>query len=429
MRSASTGRDYDLYIHLPSTYGADKDKKYPVLYILDAQWDFKLMDSVLGGLVYDKFMPAIWKLGLLINGAGAVATAIVLVVISITKFAEGAWAVMVLVPVLVWLLMRMNHQYERERHELEQDLQSFAVTPRVRPMALLLVRDVDPKTIHALQYAKTLRAETLAVHLEDDPMHTLLLEAAWHQAGLSDDVPLRIARGGGDEADRLAGFVGALPVERDITVLVPVAYDVSTLERFSESRDGTKLTRALLPYEHVRVTLVRDHPDGVHPLSHDEHGNPVVKLTPRGMHTSVVLVDKLDRAVMRAVAYALTLGATEVRAVHAAVDPDRAMRLAELWMASGVPVALDVVECWDRNVPRTLEDEVLALGERGAEVTVVMPRRDFPRLRQRMLHDRTSRRIIRRLGHHPHVDVAAVPYYFAPRSKRARPVSAAASVG
>jgi hypothetical protein len=32
-------------------------KKYPVLYILDGQWDFKLMDAVLGGLVYDNFAP------------------------------------------------------------------------------------------------------------------------------------------------------------------------------------------------------------------------------------------------------------------------------------------------------------------------------------------------------------------------------------
>jgi hypothetical protein len=325
--------------------------------------------------------------------------------------------------------MRMNRQYERERGELEEDLQTFAMIPRDRPMALLLVRDVDPKTIHALQYAKTLRAQALAVHLEDDPMHTLLLEAAWHQAGLQDDVPLRIARGGGDEAERLAGFVGALPVERDVTVLVPVAHDIPALERLSESRDGTKLTRALLPYEHVRVTLVRDHPDGVHPLSHDEFGNPVVKLAPRGMHISVVAVDKLDRAVLRAIAYALTLGATEVRAVHAALDPERGAQLAIQASASGVPVALDIIECWDRNVPRTLEEEVMRLGERGAEVTVVMPRRDFPRLRQRLLHDRTSRHIMRRLGHHPHVDVTSVPYYFAPKPKTSRPVSPPSSVG
>jgi len=42
----------DLYIHLPTDYDRNQTKKYPVLYILDGQWDFKLMDSVLGGLVY-----------------------------------------------------------------------------------------------------------------------------------------------------------------------------------------------------------------------------------------------------------------------------------------------------------------------------------------------------------------------------------------
>jgi hypothetical protein len=131
----------------------------------------------------------------------------------------------------------------------------------------------------------------------------------------------------------------------------------------------------------------------------------------------VVLVDKLDVAVLRAVRYALQLGATEVRAVHAAVDPDRAVSLADRWMTYGIPVPLDIVECWDRNIPRTLEREVLGLAGHGAEVTVVMPRRDFPRLAQRMLHDRTSHQITRILGQYPHVDVAAVPYYFIPRAK------------
>jgi hypothetical protein len=40
-----------------------------------------------------------------------------------------------------------------------------------------------------------------------------------------------------------------------------------------------------------------------------------------------------------------------------------------------------------------------------------MPRRDFPKLRQRLLHDRTSRKIARALGRYPHVDVATVPYF------------------
>ena len=71
MKSNSTGRDNDLYIHLPSNYDQDKTRKYPVLYILDGQWDFKLMDAVLGGLVYDKFVPEMIMVGLTYSGEHA----------------------------------------------------------------------------------------------------------------------------------------------------------------------------------------------------------------------------------------------------------------------------------------------------------------------------------------------------------------------
>ena len=65
--------------------------------------------------------------------------------------------------------------------------------------------------VHALEYAKTIRAEQiLAVHIEDDPMTTLELETAWESAGLKD-IPLKVLRGRGDAGDRLAGFVGGLP--------------------------------------------------------------------------------------------------------------------------------------------------------------------------------------------------------------------------
>jgi amino acid transporter len=350
-----------------------------------------------------------WKLGLLVNGAGALATFVVLVTISITKFAEGAWAVMILVPVMVILLVRMNRQYEHERVALSSDLEAFtAPDPMGRPLVVLLVDDIDPKTIHALGYTKTLRGRVLAVHLEQDPVFTIHLEGAWHAAGL-DDIPLKVLRGGGEESSRLAGFIGGLP-DHDVTVLVPVSHSVGPGERLSRARTGAKITRALLAYDNVRVTLVRDHPEDVHPLSHDERGRPIVRLAPRGTHVVVVLVDVLDGATLRAMRYALSLGANETWAVHAAVDPDRAATLTNLWMDHHLPMPLQVVECWDRNIPRTLEMFVLELSAPNTEITVVMPRRDYPKLRQRMLHDRTSRTITRALSRHAHVDVASVPF-------------------
>jgi hypothetical protein len=115
---------------------------------------------------------------------------------------------------------------------------------------------------------------------------------------------------------------------------------------------------------------------------------------------------------MRAVRYALSLGADEVTAVHAVADPDEEERLIARWADLRFPIALDVIECWDRNVPRSLEQHVVDLTSDRHEVTVVMARRDYANVRQRILHDRTSRRIARAVGRYEHVDVAIVPYFF-----------------
>src|SRR4051812_33837409 len=68
IKSTSTGRTYDLYIHKPAGFDENKDKHYPVLYLLDGQWDFQLLASVVGGLVYDKWMPDIVVVGITYSG-------------------------------------------------------------------------------------------------------------------------------------------------------------------------------------------------------------------------------------------------------------------------------------------------------------------------------------------------------------------------
>lgn len=71
MRSAATGRDYDIYIQLPGGYARDAQARYPVLYVLDGQWDFKLMSSIQGGLLYDRFVPEMIIVGITYSGASA----------------------------------------------------------------------------------------------------------------------------------------------------------------------------------------------------------------------------------------------------------------------------------------------------------------------------------------------------------------------
>ena len=66
--SQSTGRKYDLYIRKPADYDKSPDKKYPVLYLLDGQWHFKLVDPIVGGLVYDRWIPDIIVVAITYSG-------------------------------------------------------------------------------------------------------------------------------------------------------------------------------------------------------------------------------------------------------------------------------------------------------------------------------------------------------------------------
>jgi len=68
LHSSETGRDYELYIRLPDEYEKYPKAKYPVLYLLDAQWDFKMMDSIYGSLKYDGFIPEVIIVGITYAG-------------------------------------------------------------------------------------------------------------------------------------------------------------------------------------------------------------------------------------------------------------------------------------------------------------------------------------------------------------------------
>lgn len=68
LKSSATGRSYDIYVRLPDQYDRQQGKKYPVLYLLDGQWDFKLLDSIQSGLLYDKFVPEMIIVGITYSG-------------------------------------------------------------------------------------------------------------------------------------------------------------------------------------------------------------------------------------------------------------------------------------------------------------------------------------------------------------------------
>jgi hypothetical protein len=65
--SSIVGQEYDLYVDLPGNY-QDTSKTFPVLYLLDAQWDFPLVTSIYGQQYYDGFIPAAIIVGITWGG-------------------------------------------------------------------------------------------------------------------------------------------------------------------------------------------------------------------------------------------------------------------------------------------------------------------------------------------------------------------------
>lgn len=130
-------------------------------------------------------------------------------------------------------------------------------------------------------------------------------------------------------------------------------------------------------------------------------------------HVVLVLIDRLDLAVLRALRYAGSLRPTEIRAAHLMLDSEEATELERAWIERGLGerIPLEIIECPDRRLIRSAAELALnAVVQDRAEVTVLLPRRTFRRLSQRLLHDRTADRIAEALGRIPHVSATIVPF-------------------
>jgi hypothetical protein len=134
-------------------------------------------------------------------------------------------------------------------------------------------------------------------------------------------------------------------------------------------------------------------------------------------HVVLVFVDRLDLAAARAIQYARTLVPDELRAVHFALDQQRANELAEAWVRHGMTrIALDIADCPDRRLPRAAVDLVARdLADDETEVSVLLPDRKYSGFWRRILHDQTADAIERAVSRLPHANVTTVPFHFASR--------------
>ena len=127
--------------------------------------------------------------------------------------------------------------------------------------------------------------------------------------------------------------------------------------------------------------------------------------------TVLVFVDEFNLATIAALRYARGLRPTDLRAVHFVIDQERANELRDAWLRADRGIPLDLVDCPDRRLTRAAAELVAEEAcQPGTHVTVVLPRRSYPPLLGRLLHDQTADKIARVVSRIPRSAATIIPF-------------------
>ena len=114
-------------------------------------------------------------------------------VLSIVKFAEGTWVVVIGTPLVVILMLKFNNQYTREQDALVVKQHQERATSIARHDVTVLVDNVDIATVGAIRYARSLKPRNLAaVHFVIDDRRAEQIQKAWAASDALDDVTLEL---------------------------------------------------------------------------------------------------------------------------------------------------------------------------------------------------------------------------------------------
>jgi hypothetical protein len=124
--------------------------------------------------------------------ATAISTFTVLL-LSIIKFTEGTWLVVIGTPLVVLLMLKFNNQYTREQEALVVKQHQERATSIARHDVTVLVDNVDIATVGAVRYARSLKPRNLsAVHFVIDDRRAEEIQKAWAASDALDDVTLEL---------------------------------------------------------------------------------------------------------------------------------------------------------------------------------------------------------------------------------------------
>ncbi len=204
-----------------------------------------------------------WRKRALINAVGGTCTGIVTIVFTITKFASGAWIIIVLIPVFIKIFLIIYRHYLSVGKQLSLSNHQPAEYPTspLKHAVVLPISGVHKGVLEALRYANSISSDVRAIYVEIDEETTKKLKLEWTK--WASGVELVVLRSPYRSViTPLLDYVDEIcrkDHEEMITVLVPEFVTSKWWTRLLHNQTAIFIRAALAFKNGVVVTTVRYH--------------------------------------------------------------------------------------------------------------------------------------------------------------------------
>ncbi len=347
-----------------------------------------------------------WRRSIVINVVGAISTGVVLIVVTVTKFAAGGWLSMLFMAILVVMFVSIHRHYTAVARQLRRG--AVRVGEIGVNHLVLVVRDLDPAVAEAIGAIRSIRPTELRIvypvrDVDDDVPFELQEEWRAFSGGAPRLEPL--ALGTDSLLVALRGFVRTIQRgPSDFVHLMIPEIVQGSLGRYLVRRIGLiRLKAGLLREPNI---VVSDVPVVVRAGEHV--GVDARPLIP-SRTVAIVFVSSVHDGTRRAVNYAETLEAAETRAVYFELDPEEGSHIQQEWGEMRIP--LDIVEAPFRDLSRPMLDEVRRFTSKAGTVAiVVLPELIVSTWLHLPLHNQNALFVKRLFLFEPNVILSSVPY-------------------
>jgi amino acid transporter len=355
--------------------------------------------------------PRNWHRSIVINAVGALTTCVVLAVVVQTKFKHGAWIVITAMPFIVAGFYALHRHYEWVADERRRG--AWTLGEQGKNVVLLYVEALNEATAEAVGYIRSFCGNDFqAIHVPKE-RDSGDIAAKWQSFSRSE-APLKVLSARKAPVDAVINHVRSIPRGPDDFVNVVIPELMKSKSLIGALRTPTFLLKLrLLREPQIVVTDVPVLNEGDRPVGVD--ARPFV---PNRVEV-ILFVGSVHDGVIRAINYARSLRASDIRAVYFAFEPSRVESIQQQWSDYRIPIRLDIVEAPFRDLGPPILEEVRSVTSRpDAVASVVMPELVPTRWWHRLLHNQRALFVKRLLLFEPRVVLSSVPYQLGATTRR-----------